>query len=293
MTTRAEGSSQTVLVALDGSPAAATALPVARVVAKQLGVELEILHILASGVPAPAAEALVPGDISPRERIGVRVEPGDPAMTILNWVEDPRVALVVLTTHGRVIEPGRYLGHTAEAVIAQTIQPVLLIRPEAAVGPHAAPSEIRQLLLPLDGSPTTTEALAPAIALASQLGASIDLLYVADRGHAASVESGSIAAPRYIDQPQHEWPAWADDVVAHLRACCGELPTGVTAHVFLAVGDIGDEIARFASEHHEDAIVLVRRSALEPTRAVILRAVLDRTPCPVLLVGRVAEGSDD
>jgi len=293
MTTGADGSSRTVLVALDGSTAAATAFPVARTVAAQLHAGLEILHVLPSGEHAPAADTLVPGGISAREHTRVRVELGDPTATILRQIEDPQVALLVLTTHGREIEPGRHLGHVAEAVIARAMQPVLLVRPEAAAGPHVVAVQLRQLLLPLDGSPTTSGALAPVIALAGQLGASIDLLYVAGRRDARAVERYSIGAPRYIDQPQHEWPAWADEVVAHLRACCGELPAGVTARVFLATGTIGDAIARFAAEHHEDAVVLVRRSQLEQGRAVILRAVLNRTPCPVLLVGGVPDESPD
>jgi len=293
MTTGAGGSSRTVLVALDGSLAAATALPVARVVARQLGAGLEILHVSAADEFAPTRETLLPGGIRAREHIRVRVELGDPTATILRLTEDPQVALLVLTTHGREIEPGRHLGHVAEAVIARATQPVLLVRPEAAAGPHVVAAELRQFLVPLDGTPTTAGALAPAIALAGQLGATLDLLYVAAKGVTGAVERDSIGAPRYVDQPQHEWPAWGDEVVAHLRACCGELPAGVAARVFLMTGDIDDAIARFAAEHHEDAVVLVRRSQLEPGRAVILRAVLDRTPCPVLLVGRVAEVSDD
>jgi len=48
--------------------------------------------------------------------------------------------LVVLTTHGQIIEPGRSLGRVARQVIAGARQPLLLIRPEAtplAMGPEA------------------------------------------------------------------------------------------------------------------------------------------------------------
>jgi hypothetical protein len=53
----------------------------------------------------------------------------------------------------------------------------------------------------------------------------------------------------------------------------------------LSRGPIGPEIARFALEHQYEAIILVRRSHLEPGRARVLRAVLDLTSCPILLVG--------
>jgi nucleotide-binding universal stress UspA family protein len=192
--------------------------------------------------------------------------------------------LVVLTTHGHIIEPGRSLGCVAEQVIAGATQPILLIRPEAtplAIRPGAA---LQRLLLPLDGTPTTATLLVPATGLASRLGASVDLLYVADVG-APPDEPGSIGAPQYVDQPQHEWPQWANEVITRLGEACAQCPPDMPVRTFLAQGDAGEAIARFAAEHASDAVVLARRSRLEPGRAGVLRAVLDQTPCPVLLVG--------
>jgi hypothetical protein len=88
-----------------------------------------------------------------------------------------------------------------------------------------------------------------------------------------------------VDQSQHEWPAWADRVVSHLSACLGGRPPGLSIQVFLVAGRIVEEIARFASSTSRTRSLLVRRSQLEVGRARVLRAVLDRTPCPVLLVG--------
>jgi nucleotide-binding universal stress UspA family protein len=51
----------------------------------------------------------------------------------------------------------------------------------------------------------------------------------------------------------------------------------------IAHGDIGKEIERFAIEHKSDAIVLVRRSRLQVGHAKILRAVITRAPCPILI----------
>ena len=68
-----------------------------------------------------------------------------------------------------------------------------------------------------------------------------------------------------------------------LRACVDRWPN-LPLRTFLAKGDVGREIAGFAAEHADDAIVLVIRRRREPERTPILRAVLDRTPSPVLLV---------
>jgi nucleotide-binding universal stress UspA family protein len=300
-----------VLVALDGSLAAATALPIALAVAAQLGADCEVLHIvsdtgLVAGLGRPFAkefEALTGVKLWPDAlestvrrwqafagpgnalaHIEVRLDAGDPAAGILRASADPLVTLVVLTTHGYIIEPGRSLGRVAEQVIAGTTQPILLIRPEVtpmAIQPRGA---LQRLLLPLDGTPTTAALLAPATALASRLGASVDLLYVADVGTPPD-EPGSIGAPQYVDQPQHEWPQWANEVITRLAEACAQCPPNVPLRTFLAQGDAGEAITRFAAEHASDAVVLACRSRLEPGRAAVLRAVLDQTPCPVLIVG--------
>ncbi len=262
-----------VLVALDGSAAAATAIALARLVASQLGAGVEVLHV----VP-PTGEPPLP------DAAGLRVRrvAGDPADEIVRVANDPAVALVVLTTHGHTVTPGARLGHVAEHVIATSAVPLLLVRPEAAAQLHVRP--LRRLLVPLDGTPSTARALHDIATLVRRLAASLDVLLVGARGTHA-MERGSIGVPRYIDQPQHEWPWWADEVYERLCVCCAGLGAGIPTQVFVAHGTIGDEVIRIATAHQYDAIVLVRRSHLEPGRARVLRDVLARTPCPILLVG--------
>jgi nucleotide-binding universal stress UspA family protein len=273
-----------VLLALDGSPAAATALPLARTVADQLGTFVEIFHVASPAGPGADLWQRLHLDLRDGEEVQVRSHVGEPSEAILEAARARATDLVVLTTHGRIVEPGRALGRVAQSVVAHTHRPVLLVRPEA-LSPDMPVAPLRHLLLPLDGTPTTASALRPAMELGCRLGAAIDLLYVVSPDQPAADEPGSIGVPRYIDQPHHEWPEWADRVIRHLSVCLGGRPPDLTIQVFLAVGDIASEISRFAAEHHSDAIVLVRRSHLEVGRARVLRAVLDQTPCPVLLVG--------
>jgi nucleotide-binding universal stress UspA family protein len=306
----------TVLVALDGSFAAATALPIALAVSAQLEADCEALHIvsdtgLVAGFGHPFAqgfEALTgiklwpdalestvglwkafigPGNalMKALAHIEVRLDTGNPAAGILRASSDPTIALVVLTTHGHIIEAGRSLGRVAEQVVAGATRPILLIRPEAVPVAIRSGTVLQRLLLPLDGTPTTAALLAPASALASRLGASVDLLYVADADAPSPDEPGSIGAPQYVDQPQHEWPQWENEVISRLGAACAQFPPDMPVDTFLVHGDAGEAIVRFASEHACDAVILARRSRLEPGRAAVLRAVLDQAPCPVLLVG--------
>jgi len=269
----------TVVLALDGSPAAATAVQPALSLAQQLGAPLRILHVGPQRFEERELRQHLSLDTSELDQVEITLEIGEPAECILRATDDPDVQVVVMTTHGRVVEPGRRLGSVATKVIAHATEPVLLIRPEAP----SARTPFKKLLLPLDGAPKTAYALTSATDLACSLGASVDVLYVA--GHATRKgEPRGIEVPRYIDQAHHEWPSWAQEVVEQLCACAKVAPE-VPVRVFLSQGPIGPEIARFALEHQYEAIILVRRSHLEPGRARVLRAVLDLTSCPILLVG--------
>jgi nucleotide-binding universal stress UspA family protein len=279
-------SSSRVIVPLDGSPASATAIPIARAVAAQLGGSVEILHVTEQP-PADARRRLRLTEYGAAD-IPLREAAGDPVDVILATAADPAVALVVLTTHGRELEVIPRLGSVAEAVAARTEQPVLLVRPEAAADRLRAERGLHRLLFPVDGSPATSVTLRPATRLCGLLHASIDLLYVAAGERQPPSEPGAIATPRYIDQSQYEWAQWSSEVIERLIASCAACPPGVEVRAYVRAGTIGDEIVRFATEHDYDAIVLARRSHLEPGRAATLRAVLHSATCPILIVGAVA-----
>jgi nucleotide-binding universal stress UspA family protein len=270
-----------LLVAWDGSPAAAAAFPVARLVAQQLGADVEALFVAHD---AEEGEERTRALTDETRRMGFRLHlrTGDAADEIVRWTEEPHVMLVALTTHGRRLQRGYRLGSVAEKVVARTSRPVLLVKPEPAT---AGARSLKRLLVPVDGTPKTAAALQPVTELAAAFGAAIDLLYVASPEQEAPTERGSVTAPRYIDQPQHEWPLWAAEAIDRLATCCAGCPPEVPVRIFLAQGEIGDEIARFATENQTDAIVLVRRSRFQPGRAKVIRSVLSQTSCLVIVVG--------
>ncbi|HEX6291177.1 MAG TPA: universal stress protein [Herpetosiphonaceae bacterium] len=274
-----------VLVALDGSPASATALPIALTLADQLAARLEILHVVSERPSANDIRRRLRLDADPWLDIELRIAIGKPVDTILQASAEPDMILLVMTTHGRIVEPGRAFGRVAQAVAAEATRPIVMVRPEVATDFMEHGGSVRHVLLPLDGTPTTAALLRPATALASRLAASIDLLYVVAAQPAVVSEPGSMGVPRYLDQPQHEWPEWSDEMIDRFARGCAGCPSDVPIRMFLARGDIGQEIVRFASEHHVDVVVVARRSHLEPGRARVLRAVLRHTPCPLLLVG--------
>lgn len=283
MTDGATPEEQRVLVALDGSPAATTALPVARAVAEQLHARLEVLYVTSGPLAQGEARRHLQLD---DDALPITLhEHADVAAAIVRASQAAGVALVVLTTHGHEIEPPGRLGRTAQAVIANSERPILLVQP--AGRPARAAGALRRILVPLDGTPTTATVLHAAVSMAWRLGASLDVLYVAGR-EPAPKEAGSVRAPRYLDQSQHEWRQWADEVADRLMRGCAGCPPDMPIEVHFGQGDPGLEIVKFAEAGGHDAIVVVRRSRLEPGRAATLRAVLAHAPCPVLVVGATA-----
>jgi nucleotide-binding universal stress UspA family protein len=275
-------------VAIDGSPAAITALPTAQTIARQLNAAVEAVHVASEEMPVDKLRASLGLDQVDEEDAALRLLVGDPVEELLRAAADRHVVFIVLATHGHNVGAGPGLAPVPEALAAYAKRPTLLIRPEAAAALGGPPYPFKRMLLPFDGTRATASALKPALKLAGELGAAIDLLYVVHPGQAPPGEPDSIVPPLYVDEPYYEWPGWASEVGSWLRSCCGDVGEDVPIDVYIRAGsgrgEIGTAIAEFAAEQEADAIVLVRRSHLETGRAPILRAVLALTPCPVLLV---------
>ena len=120
--------------------------------------------------------------------------------------------------------------------------------------------------------------------------AELVVLHVATPATERPAEPGTLVSPRYVDQPQHEWPAWAQEFLDRLRAI-GRATDGVDIRLALAQGEVGSAIVDFARQNDSDLIVLGWRGALEPDRARTMRRVIRETICPVI-VFRVDRGDD-
>jgi nucleotide-binding universal stress UspA family protein len=267
-----------VLVALDGSEHALVALPVARRLAELEAATLHIVHV-ARELATPI-EVLARLGLSASELRGLVLETktGDPASGIVEAARDERCRFLVLCTHTAAARPDRILGRTALAVLERAPCPIVLVRPDRGVVPWA----LRRVLLPHDGTPTTSAALHPAVELASKAGARLSILHVAAPGVHVPSERGTLPPPRYVDQPQHEWPAWAGEFIERVGRCCAF--ESLEVRMALAHGIPGDEILRAASAQEIDLIALVWRGRWGPDRAATARQILDGAACPVLVV---------
>lgn len=272
----------TIIVPLDGTTHALAALPVAQVLAELQGAILHIVHV---GQPIlPPQELLNKLGLTPKQFHGMVLdqETGRPAAGIVAAAQEWQSLQIALCTHTGPAGPHATLGPIAEEVLNEAPCPVVLVRPERGIQPWA----LRRMLLPHDGTPISAVAIGPAADLAHLAGAALDVLHVGVPGAALSTEPGTMLGPRYLDQPQHEWPAWAHEFLDRFRGL-GHVPTDMKLDLFLTMGEPGAEVVRFAREHESDLVVLGWRGHLEVERAATMKSVISDAPCPVLIV-RVA-----
>jgi len=144
--------------------------------------------------------------------------------------------------------------------------------------------------LPLDGTPTTAGSIAPVGELASSARAAIDIVYVGAVGHRSippeEAEPGSMHAPRYVDQPQHEWSAFSEEFLERFLGAIAHCPPDVPTRMFLGAGHPSAEILRYANELGSDLIVLVWHGDLADHHGEVFGLVLKDAPCPVLVLKR-------
>lgn len=269
-----------VLVPVWGLVDAISALTVARKVAEIEDATLHVAFITDPSLPGPD---FAPDHGPTREDLHGAVLDyltGSPVESILHLAKgwDRVLVVVAMDVSAEAPEEGR-LNPEVERFLCETECPLLFVPP----GRGARPWEMRRLLVPHDGTPTTTRVMGMTTELAQRTGAEIYVLHVAEPGAGRPQEPGSFTTPRYVDQPQYEWPEWAKEFAERFCVECGELGTE-GAHILLASGDPGEEILRYATDEEADLIVLGWHGTLEGDRATTLKSVLRHAPCPVLVL---------
>lgn len=138
-----------ILVPLDGSPLAESALPTAVDLARSSGAELLLLraaeaHTFPGGDPTEAQVKVVREAEAYLEEVKKRVEGsngvrattsvwyGTPADAIAEAARFNHADMIAMTTHGRSGLGRMLLGSVAESVIRSTATPILVLHPEGA-----------------------------------------------------------------------------------------------------------------------------------------------------------------
>jgi nucleotide-binding universal stress UspA family protein len=201
---------------------------------------------------------------------------GESAAEILLAAGEMEPRLIVMCTH-TAAEREKALGNTATNVLRNTAYPLVLVPPEHG----SVPWHLQHVLVPHDGTPSTSAALRPAAEIAEHGRAELLIAHVVDV-KPAPAEPGSFTTPEYVDQPQHEWPAWSNEFAKRLACICplGRLHT----RIFLAHGNPAAEIVRLAKQQSTDLIVVAWRGVWEAPHAAIFKQVIAEARYPIMVV---------
>ena len=265
-----------ILVPLDGSKQALAALPVAKVLGEIERAALHILHVGEHEVAGDELRRRLGREASELDGFTIDARVGTPAVEILHVAEEMKPRMIVMCKHSGG-ERGKMPGRTAMKVLHDAQCPVVLVPPERG----AIPWHLHHVLVPHDGTPTTSAALPPAAELA-QLGHAELLVVHVTNIRTAPAEPGSLTTPRYVDQPQHEWPAWASEFMNRLACVC---PLDhLHVRILLAHGNPAAEILRMSEKQSTDLIVLAWRGRWDAPRAATLKNILREAHCPIMVV---------
>jgi nucleotide-binding universal stress UspA family protein len=208
---------------------------------------------------------------------------GVPSEEIKAFVRSSGADLVVLGTHGRTGLEHVLLGSTAERIVRIAPCPVLSVKaaqPEASEEkPPAAGVRMGKIVVPIDFSDCSLDALEFAVQFNKPFGAAITLLHVME-----PVAYGL----DFTLVPPREWKLQKERVAARLEELATALTvSGVTADHVLRSGLPSDSIIGFVRERGFDLVIMGthgRRGLSHLLSGSVAGAMLRLAPCPVLTV---------
>lgn len=169
---------------------------------------------------------------------------------------------------------GRVLSAVGRAMVERAAVPVFLVRPGMRLL-----AELRRLLVPLEGTPSTSAAMLFTEAILCRPGREIVMLNVVTEG-TPPAETGSLPAPRFIDQEQYEWSEWQNEFSMRFS----QRAEGCSHRVNVRVGDPARVIAEEAQASEADVVVLTWKGTFAEGHGRVVRRLLEASPCPLLIV---------
>jgi nucleotide-binding universal stress UspA family protein len=219
-------------------------------------------------------------------KIDVAVLAGDPTDVILAQVNERQADLIVMRTRGRAGLSRAVLGSVAEGVVNRSPSPVLLLPPQAE-----AATQVRTILVPVDGSPGGALALGAARQLALKTGARISLRQIVVPASTYFVHASAVQGALYID------PRWDEDAVSAAQGYIDAIKrhisdAGVQCDGEVVVdNEVAESIVRSAREQRADLIVMSSEAHTGAARAIlgsVTDAVVRSATRPVLVLRRDA-----
>jgi hypothetical protein len=249
----------TVLAAVDTDNVRHPVLEAAVVVAGVYGADVEAVHIAGPGARIPIVDDVIDVPLRLLERNG------NVADTLVAAIEADDVVAAVIGTR-TATKTGAPPGHVAIDVATRVDKPVVLVPPDS---PPLVPGQRIKALVPLDGSELSALTVRAVVRRVANADVEIIVLHV----------FGPTTAPQFLDHPEHDLPAWADEF--RMRYC--DEPG---SRVEWRQGETGTAIAETARAEKVNAVILGWGQDLGEGHAEPVRAALSSAGVPVILVPR-------
>jgi nucleotide-binding universal stress UspA family protein len=272
---KTEFSIKSIVIPLDDNQPSRTALPVAHTLAELYRCVLHIMYVGKEQLDMRHAASQL-GLAAEQARGAIFEQPPDNAVP---WLGDNSDGLLVMSTAVGSQEADNRFGFLTESFLAAKPQRAVLVNPD----PCYERWSFSRILLAHDGTPISNPAVAAAADLAQRAGAEVIALHVAARGEERPEARGSIAAPLYVDQPHHEWPAWAEEFMNRVVASSA-LGSGVHFKLKVTGGQAGSELAQVAHESKVDLVIMAWHGHWTEHDDCATRVVIRKAGCPVMLV---------
>jgi nucleotide-binding universal stress UspA family protein len=268
-----------VVVPLDRTESSLAVIPVARGFAEIFGATPHIVYVGETSVDPGLALTRLGVQLQDIPGVVVDQLSGTAAEMIMHAARQLPRSLIVMCTHTQQVHGFDRFGSVTEAVLASEPDHIVLLPP----GQMRQDWRIRQVLLAHDGTPKSEVATAAAAHIAQRTRAQVIALHVAAPQAAPPEEHGCFTAPQYVDQPQHEWPAWTAEFLNRMLAA-GAPASSIQFKLVVSGGKPGSEVAQLARKHDVDLVVMACGSPWESSNHMAIRVVIKTGGCPVLLV---------
>ncbi len=291
-----------ILLPLDGSQLAETAIPVAASLAKTLDSPVVLLHIIEQNAPETVhherhltqpdeakaylqnlAQQYFPEEVKTDWHVH-NAEVKDVPASIVQHAGEFSPGLIVMCAHGKSGIRDLLFGGIAQQVIAQDATPLLLLQPMTS---ERKPFELRRILIPLDSESLHDDSLPFATGLAKVYGAELHLLCVIPT--LSTLHDEEAATGNVLPTTTHALLDMQEEHARdHMQEHMNELfRSGFRTAAEIARGDPAQTIVSVAERIHANLIILSthRHAGMGAFWArSVAPNVARRTRIPILLI---------
>lgn len=204
---------------------------------------------------------------------------GDPATEILDAAQREQIGTIVMTSHARGALGRVAFGSVADRVARTAEIPVVIVRPSDEIGTLGKAARLRRIILPLDGSALADSAIPYVNAVAARLGIPVSLVHVIDTV-SPYVASAAMPVPQ---SALDEWWNEARDMLEPASKIFDE--AGVSSKIEVLQGTPFAAISNFATPR--DLIVMTSHGRTGFTRWLlgsVAEKLVRSAPAPVCIV---------